>query len=175
MVHAMLRTLNAAGPAGDSKELVGALTNFRFLLGLVRLRTFGRYYKRVCDTTSVRVGDVDAEAYAIFIESILGIVDADWEKARADAERAADLFKTIGDRMRWHTCFSLIGFAHLHQGWFDRARPYFEEGLRAIGPDGARQARIGVSARSWPRTWLAARSAQTTWTRSKGCSDRTST
>ncbi len=142
MVHAMLRTLNAAGPAGDSKELVGALTNIRFLLGLARLRTLGRFYKRLSDSTGARVGDPDADAYAVFIEAILGIVEADWERARADAERAAGLFKTIGDRMRWHTCFSLIGFAYLHQGWFDRARPYFEEGLRSIGPDGARQARI---------------------------------
>ncbi len=141
-VHAILRALNTAGPAGDSRELVVTLSNFRFLLGLVGLRPIGRYYRRLVNATSARVGDADAEAYAVFLESIIGIVEADWDRARADAERAAEMFKTIGDRMRWHTNFSLIGFAHLHQGWFDRARPYFEEGLRAIGPDGARQARI---------------------------------
>lgn len=142
MVQAMLASLNHAEPAGDSKELVVALASVGFLCGLVQLPSVARYYRRLADASSDRVGNPDAAGYAAELETAYRQVVGDWAGVHVAAERGVVIFATIGDRMRWHTCFSMHGYADLHQGYFDRARPYWREGLRTLGPDGHLQGRL---------------------------------
>ena len=142
MVHAMLVSLNHAELAGDSKELVVAFASVAFLFGLVQAHPIARYYRRLTARAGDRVENPDASGYAAELEAVYGLVVGDWPAVHEATERGVIIFQGIGDRMRWHTCFSLHGYAHLHQGHFDEARPYWREGLAALGPDGHLQGRL---------------------------------
>lgn len=142
LVHANLVGLNLAESAGESKELVLALATFAFLNGLMTLHGVARSYRRLTDEVGARVGSLDALAFHAEVVSVYQLCMGDWPAAHEAAARGTELFGRIGDRMRWHTCFSLHGYAHLHQGRLDLGRPFFEEGLAAVGPDGALQAQL---------------------------------
>jgi hypothetical protein len=142
LVHANLKGLNLAESAGESKELVLALATFAFLNGLMTLHGVARRYRRLTDEVGARVGSLDALAFHAEVVSVYFLCVGDWRAAHAAAVHGTDLFGRIGDRMRWHTCFSLQGYAYLHQGVLDRGRPFFLEGLAAVGPEGALQARL---------------------------------
>lgn len=142
MVHAMLASLNHAEPAGDSKEGVVAFASVGFLFGLVHLHGIARAYRRLTDAASDRVGNPDAAGYAAELEGVYQLVVADWPAGHEAALRGAAIFREIGDRMRWHTCHSIDGYAYLHQGHFDLAEPNAREALRAIGPEGLVQSRL---------------------------------
>ncbi len=142
MVHAMLASLNHAEPAGDSKEGVVAFASVGFLFGLVLLHPIARHYRRLTDAASERVGNPDAAGYAAELEGVYHLVVADWPAVVRTAERGISIFRDIGDRMRWHTCHSHVGYAHLHQGRFDLAGPNAREAIRALGPEGLLQSRL---------------------------------
>jgi class 3 adenylate cyclase/tetratricopeptide (TPR) repeat protein len=142
MVHAMLASLNHAEPAGDSKEGVVAFASVAFLFGLVQLHPIARSYRRLTDAASARVGNADAAGYAAELEGVYSLVVADWAAAHRVAERGISIFREIGDRMRWHTCHAIIGFAYLHQGQFDLAEANVREAVTAIGPEGLLQNRL---------------------------------
>ena len=176
MLHAMLASLNHAEPAGDSKELVVA-----FASGRVPVRAGAGAIRSLATTaTSPRV---PATAWRTRMplgtppscEAVYGLVVADWPAVHEATERGVVIFQGIGDRMRWHTCFSLHGYAHLHQGQFDEARPYWREGLAALGPDGHLQGRLWSLA-ALLATDLAQDEPCTAWSRScRTCSGRGST
>ena len=142
MVHAMLASLNHAEPAGDSKEGVVAFASVGFLFGLVQLHTIARHYRRLTDAASERVGNPDAAGYAAELEGVYDLVIADWAAAHRVAERGVAIFREIGDRMRWHTCHSHIGYAWLHRGQFDLAGENAREAVVALGPEGLLQSRL---------------------------------
>jgi class 3 adenylate cyclase/tetratricopeptide (TPR) repeat protein len=140
--HGTFASLNHAEPAGDSREAVVAFASVGFLLGVGRLHRVARGYFDTTAEVGDRVGSPDASGYAAELEAVYGLFAADWTAARKAAERGARIFGEVGDRMRWHTCFSLVGYADLHQGRFDEARPCWAEGLAALGPDGHPQGRL---------------------------------
>jgi hypothetical protein len=142
MVHAMLASLNHAEPAGDSKEAVVAFASVGFLFGLVQLHRVARHYRRLTDAASARVGNPDAAGYAAELEGVYYLVVADWASTHRIAERGVAIFREIGDRMRWHTCHSHIGYAWLHRGEFDRAGANAREAVVALGPEGLLQSRL---------------------------------
>ena len=142
MVHAMLASLNHAEPAGDSKEGVVAFASVGFLFGLVQLHRVARHYRRLTDEASARVGNPDAAGYAAELEGVYHLVVADWASTHRIAERGVAIFREIGDRMRWHTCHSHIGYAWLHQGRFDLAGANAREAVVALGPEGLLQSRL---------------------------------
>ena len=138
----MLASLNHAEPAGDSKEEVVAFASVGFLFGLVLLHPIARSYRRLTDAASERVGNPDAAGYAAELEGVYYLVVADWAATRRTAERGIAIFREIGDKMRWHTCHSHVGYAYLHQGQFDLAGPNAREAVRALGPEGLLQSRL---------------------------------
>ena len=142
MVHAMLASLNHAEPAGDSKEEVVAFASVAFLFGLVQLHPIARSYRRLTDAASARVGNPDAAGYAAELEGVYHLVVADWAAGHRTAERGIAIFREIGDRMRWHTCHAISGFAYLHQGRFDLAGANAREAVIAVGPEGLIQNRL---------------------------------
>ena len=142
MVHAMLASLNHAEPAGDSKEAVVAFASVGFLFGLVQLHRVARHYRRLTDAASARVGNADAAGYAAELEGVYYLVVADWASTHRIAERGVAIFREIGDRMRWHTCHSHIGYAWLHRGEFDLAGANAREAVVALGPEGLLQSRL---------------------------------
>lgn len=142
MVHAMLASLNHAEPAGDSKEGVVAFASVGFLFGLVQLHGIARAYRRMTDGVSARVGNPDAAGYAAELEGVYHLVVADWDATRRVAERGIVIFRDVGDRMRWHTCHSHVGYADLHQGRFDLAGANAREAVVALGPEGLTQSRL---------------------------------
>ena len=142
MVHAMLASLNHAEPAGDSKEGVVAFASVGFLFGLVQLHRVARHYRRLTDAASARVGNPDAAGYAAELEGVYYLVVADWASTHRVAERGVAIFREIGDRMRWHTCHSHIGYAWLHRGQFDLAGENAREAVVALGPEGLLQSRL---------------------------------
>jgi len=142
MVHAMLASLNHAEPAGDSKEGVVAFATVGFLFGLVQLHRVARHYRRLTNKASARVGNLDAAGYAAELEGVYYLVVADWASTHRIAERGVAIFREIGDRMRWHTCHSHIGYAWLHRGQFDLAGANAREAVLALGPEGLLQSRL---------------------------------
>ena len=142
MVHAMLASLNHAEPAGDFKEGVVAFASVGFLFGLVHLHPVARHYRRLTDAASERVGNPDAAGYAAELEGVYHLVVADWASTHRVAERGVAIFREIGDRMRWHTCHSHIGYAWLHRGQFDLAGENAREAVVALGPEGVLQSRL---------------------------------
>jgi tetratricopeptide (TPR) repeat protein len=142
MVHAMLASLNHAEPAGDSKEGVVAFATVGFLFGLVQLHTVARRYRRLTDAASARVGNPDAAGYAAELEGVYDLVVADWASTHRVAQRGVAIFREIGDRMRWHTCHSHIGYAWLHRGQFDLAGENAREAVVTLGPEGLLQSRL---------------------------------
>ena len=142
MVHAMLASLNHAEPAGDSKEGVVAFATVGFLFGLVQLHRVARHYRRLTNKASARVGNPDAAGYAAELEGVYYLVVADWASTHRVAERGVAIFREIGDRMRWHTCHSHIGYAWLHRGQFDLAGANAREAVIALGPEGLLQSRL---------------------------------
>ncbi len=142
MVHAMLASLNHAEPAGNSKEGVVAFASVGFLFGLVQLHRIARHYRRLTDAASARVGNPDAAGYAAELEGVYYLVVADWASTHRIAEKGVAIFREIGDRMRWHTCHSHIGYAWLHQGRFDRAAANAREAVIALGSEGLLQSRL---------------------------------
>jgi tetratricopeptide (TPR) repeat protein len=142
MVHAMLASLNHAEPAGDSKEGVVAFASVGFLFGLVQLHRIARHYRRLTDAASSRVGNPDAAGYAAELEGVYYLVVADWASTHRIAERGVAIFREIGDRMRWHTCHSHIGYAWLHRGEFDLAAANARAAVVALGPEGLLQSRL---------------------------------
>ncbi|MEA2537336.1 MAG: hypothetical protein QOF11_1570 [Chloroflexota bacterium] len=142
MVHAMLASLNHAEPAGDSKEGVVAFASVAFLFGLVQMHRIARSYRRLTDGASARVGNPDAAGYAAELEGVYHLVVADWDATRRTAQRGIAIFRDVGDRMRWHTCHSHVGYAYLHQGQFDLAGANAREAVTALGPEGLIQSRL---------------------------------
>jgi tetratricopeptide (TPR) repeat protein len=142
LVHAQLASLNYAEPAGDSKEAVVALATVAFLSGLVQLHGIARGYRRLTDAASDRVGNPDAAGYACELEGVYDLVVADWDATREVAARGIAIFRDIGDRMRWHTCHSHVGYADLHQGRFDPAGANAREAIAVLGPEGPIQSRL---------------------------------
>ena len=142
MVHAMLASLNHAEPAGDSKEGVVAFASVAFLFGLVQLHPVARAYRRLTDAASARVGNPDAAGYAAELEGVYHLVMADWAATHRIAERGIAIFREVGDRMRWHTCHSHVGYAYLHRGQFDLAGANAREAVVALGPEGLVQSRL---------------------------------
>jgi hypothetical protein len=69
-------------------------------------------------------------------------VVADWASTHRIAEKGVAIFREIGDRMRWHTCHSHIGYAWLHQGRFDLAGANAREAVVALGPEELLQSRL---------------------------------
>ena len=142
LVHAQLASLNYAEPAGDSKEGVVALATVAFLFGLVQLHRIARAYRRLTDAASERVGNPDAAGYAAELEGVYHLVVAEWDATREVARGGIEIFNEVGDRMRWHTCHSHVGYADLHQGRFDPAGANAREALVALGPEGPLQSRL---------------------------------
>ena len=142
MVHAMLASLNHAEPAGDSKEGVVAFATVAFLFGLVQLHGVARHYRKLTDAASERVGNPDAAGYAAELEGVYHLVVADWAATHQVAERGIAIFRDVGDRMRWHTCHSHVGYAYLHRGDFDPAGENAREAVAALGPEGLLQSRL---------------------------------
>jgi class 3 adenylate cyclase/tetratricopeptide (TPR) repeat protein len=142
LVHAILSCVNLADRGGPSKELITAFGTMGFLSGLAGLHRVAGAYRRWSRAVGDEVGHQDAIAYAAELEAVYFGAMGLWADAYEAADRGSAMFERLGDRMRWHTCFSLRGYFLLHQGDFERARPIFEEGLRIAGPGGAVQARL---------------------------------
>jgi hypothetical protein len=70
------------------------------------------------------------------------LVVGDWAATRRVAERGIAIFRDVGDRMRWHTCHSHVGYAYPPRGEFARAGAPPPAGVAALGPEGLLQSRL---------------------------------
>jgi class 3 adenylate cyclase/tetratricopeptide (TPR) repeat protein len=141
LLNGTIASLNFAERAGSTAETINGFNALGLGLGMVGYVGAARFYSRRALRLAEQRGKLPDVARAELVAGVLMYGLGKWDLVDQRLERAATLYKTLGDRARWQDAQTISIFVAILRGVFERADTLLADLAATISSDSSVQVR----------------------------------